>query len=280
MTIPQSSMKKVIIMGASSGIGLRCAEELARRGVRVGIAARHIEPMMLLKKKYPDTVEYASIDVTGPDAVDKLYKLIDAVGGMDIYFHVAGIGYENMQLDPEAEVKIFETNLVGFVRCISGAYRYFTQRGIRGQIAAVTSVAGTNGIGRLSAYSASKGGAQKWLVALEQLSKNCGAGITFTDIRPGWIRTPLLVPDCEYPMTMTLDYAVPRILRAIVRRKRVAVIDWRWNIVVGLWRAIPNLIWTRINMPISKPDQPLPHYSADPEADSGKDTEAPTTSGK
>lgn len=280
MTIPQSSMKKVIIMGASSGIGLRCAEELARRGVRVGIAARHIEPMMLLKKKYPDTVEYASIDVTGPDAVDKLYKLIDAVGGMDIYFHVAGIGYENMQLDPEAEVKIFETNLVGFVRCISGAYRYFTQRGIRGQIAAVTSVAGTNGIGRLSAYSASKGGAQKWLVALEQLSKNCGAGITFTDIRPGWVRTPLLTAGCEYPMTMTLDYAVPRILRAIVRRKRVAVIDWRWNIVVGLWRAIPHLIWTRINMPISKPDQPLPHYSADPEADSGKDTEAPTTSGK
>jgi len=38
----------------------------------------------------------------------------------------------------------------------------------------------------------------------------------------------------------------------------VAVIDWRWNIVVGLWRAIPNFIYTRLNIPISSPDNPLP----------------------
>ena len=131
-------------------------------------------------------------------------------------------------------------------------------QGTRGHIAAVTSVAGTNGIGRLSAYSASKGACQKWLVALEQLSNNSAAGITFTDIRPGWIRTPLLEPNCKYPMTMTLDYAVPLILKAIVRKRRVAVIDWRWNIVVGLWRMIPNALYTHLNIPISKPDRPLP----------------------
>lgn len=176
---------------------------------------------------------------------------------MDIYFHVAGIGYENTSLDPEAEVAVFNTNTIGFVRCICAAYRYFRNNHIRGQIAAVTSVAGTNGIARLSAYSASKAADQKWLVALEQLSNNSDAGITFTDIRPGWVETPLLTPGNKYPMTMSLEYAVPLILKAIVRKKRVAVIDWRWNIVVGLWRMIPNALYTRLNIPISKPDKPL-----------------------
>ena len=246
-------MKKVIIMGASSGIGLRCAEAFASRGVKVGLAARHTAPLEELKEKYPGFVEYIGIDVTKPDAVQRLEDLIKLTGGMDIYLHVAGIGYENPELDPETETAIFETNTVGFVRCICGAYRWMRRKGVRGQIAAITSVAGTNGIAKLSAYSASKAACQKWLVALEQLSENTDAGIRFTDIRPGWIDTPLLRPGDRYPLEMTLDYAVPRIIEAIVRKRRVAVIDWRWNIVVGLWRMIPNCLYIKLNLPVSLP---------------------------
>ena len=246
-------MKKIVIMGASSGIGYACAEALARRGVKVGLAARHTRTLEELKHKYPEQVEYARIDVTGPAAVEQLEELIEKLGGMDIYFHVAGVYCENTSLDPEREVSVFNTNTVGFVRCISAAYRYFRNNHIRGQIAAVTSVAGTNGLARISAYSASKTACQKWLVALEQLSNNSDAGITFTDIRPGWVETPLLTPGNKYPMTMSLEYVVPKVLKAIVRRQRVAVIDWRWNIVVGLWRMIPDAIWTHLNIPLCEP---------------------------
>lgn len=256
-------MKKIVIMGASSGIGYACAEALAKRGVKVGLAARHTKPLEELQRKYPEQVQYARIDVTKPAAGGQLEALIAKLGGMDIYFHVAGIGYENTSLDPEAEVAIFNTNTLGFVRCICTAYRYFRNNHIRGHIAAITSVAGTNGLARLSAYSASKAAGQKWLVALEQLSNNSDAGITFSDIRPGWVRTPLLVPGNKYPMTMSLEYAVPRILKAIVRKQRVAVIDWRWNIVVGLWRMIPNAIWTHLNIPVSEPDVSLQQRKPD-----------------
>lgn len=251
-------MKKVVIMGASSGIGLRVAEAFASRGVKVGIAARHTTTMRALKEKYPDFVEYMSIDVTHRDAPSKLEELIGMIGGMDIYFHVAGIGYENLSLDPEREVEIIQTNAGGFARMISAAYRWFRDNNVRGQIAAVTSVAGTNGIGRLSAYSSSKKCAQTYLVALEQLAHAEGARISFTDIRPGWIKTPLLLPGHKYPMEMTLDYALPGIIRAIVRKERVAVIDWRWNLLVGLWRMVPDRLWVRMKMKISTPDAPLP----------------------
>ena len=251
-------MKKIVIMGASSGMGLAVAEALASRGVTVGLAARHTEPMRALQKRYPGRVHYARIDVTQPQAVGQLYQLIEIMGGMDTYFHVAGIGFENLELDPEREVNILDTNVCGFARMICAAYRYFFSRGIRGHIAAITSVAGTNGIGRLSAYSSSKAFGQKYLVALEQLANAENSGVRFTDIRPGWVNTPLLIPTHRYPMEMDLDYVVPKLIWALAYKPRVSVIDWRWNIVTGLWRMIPNALWTRIKMRISSPDSPLP----------------------
>ncbi|MBD5299164.1 MAG: SDR family NAD(P)-dependent oxidoreductase [Bacteroides sp.] len=252
-------MKRVVIMGASSGIGYAVAEALASRGVKVGVAARHTDSLEKLQEKYPSYVEYMAIDVTDPDAKLRLADLIGRLGGMDIYFHVAGIGYENLYLDPEREVEIINTNSAGFARMVCAAYRYFRdERDGKGQIAAVTSVAGTNGIGRLSAYSASKKFGQTYLVALEQLSNAEGNEIAFTDIRPGWVRTPLVDPDRKYPMEMTVQYVLPQIIKAIVRKKRVAVIDWRFNLLVGAWRCLPNCIWTKLDIPISEPDTPLP----------------------
>ena len=251
-------MKRVIIMGASSGMGYGVAEALASRGIKIGVAARHTASLKALKEKYPNNVEYAKIDITKPGAVAQLHDLIEEVGGMDIYFHVAGIYDENLYLDPEKDVAIADTNCAGFARMISTAYRYFRTNKKKGQIAAITSVAGTKGIGRLAAYSSSKKFGQWYLDAVEQLSHAEKSGISFTDIRPGWVRTPLEDPNANYPMNMTVDYVVPRIIKAIVKKERVAVIDWRWNIFTGIWRSIPNAIWVKINPTISTPDVAYP----------------------
>ena len=251
-------MKKVVIMGASSGMGYGVAEALASRGVKVGIAARHTEPMKALKEKYPEYVEYAKIDITKPEAVDQLFDLVEKLGGMDIYFHVAGIYYENLYLDPEIDVKVVDTNCAGFARMLSSVYRYFRDNKKKGQIAAITSGAGTRGIGRLAAYSSSKKFGQWYMDALEQVSNAEKSGVVFTDIRPGWVRTPLENADRNYPMNMSVEYVVPKIIKAIVRKYRVAVVDWRWSIFTGVWRSIPQAIWTRMNPTISTPDPDYP----------------------
>ena len=251
-------MKKVVIMGASSGMGYGVAEALASRGVKVGVAARHTASLKALKEKYPEFVEYAKIDITKPAAVEQLSDLIDALGGMDIYFHVAGIYDENLFLNPEKDVAITDTNCGGFARMISSAYRYFRDNKKKGHIAAITSVAGTKGIARLAAYSSSKKFGQWYLDAIEQLAHAEKSGVTFTDIRPGWVRTPLVNQNRVYPMEMSVEYVVPKIIKAIVRKYRVAVVDWRWNIFTGVWRSIPNAVWTRMNPTISTPDTPFP----------------------
>jgi len=245
-------MKKVIIMGATSGIGLSVAGKLASEGMRIGIAGRNVEVMRDLQQKYPGQIVYSCIDVTSEDAPEHLHDLIRRLGGMDVYFHVAGIGYGNDDLDLDKEIATMQTNVVGFTRMVDTAFRYFRdERAGFGQIGAVTSVAGTNGLGRLASYSASKRFQQTYLRALNQLSNIQGLHIKFSDIRPGWVRTPLLDDDSTYPMLMQPGYAVPRIVRALRRRSRVTVVDWRWNILVGLWRLIPNALWVRLPVPVA-----------------------------
>lgn len=240
-------------MGATSGIGLRVAEIFAKAGWLVGAAGRKEKVMRKLQSDFPDRIRYAQIDINATDAPSRLRDLIARLGGMDIYFHISGIGYENEALITDHDTATAQTNVVGFTRMIDTAFRHFRSHGKRGRIAAVTSVAGTKGIGQLASYSASKKYQQTYLTALDQLARMQGLDISFTDIRPGWIRTPLLNPDRIYPMTMTLDHAVAGIIRAVIARKRVCVVDWRWDIAVRLWSLIPDRIWERIPLQVSTP---------------------------
>lgn len=245
----RKQIKKAIIVGASSGIGYEIAERLAARGIHLGLAARRLEAIEAIQHRYPDSIKICKIDITNSDSDLTLRQLIDDMGGIDTYIHVAGIGYDNPSLDPKREAEIANTNAVGFARLISSVYHYFRNNDIRGHIAAVTSIAGTKGIGTMSAYSASKAFDTTYLTALRQLTHIDRSHITITDIRPGWTRTPLLHDRENYMMEMPLDYVANRAVRAILSGRRVAIIDWRWRIVTALWRLLPNCIWTRINPP-------------------------------
>lgn len=241
---------RIVIMGATSGQGLRAAIILALAGWKIGVAGRNEKVLKKLKERWPDQIEYEQIDITKDSAPDKLRALIGKLGGMDIYFHVAGIQYINPELMLSEEIATLETEVVGFARMTVTAFHYFKATGRKGQIAAITSVGGTRGTGAIASYSAGKKFGQTYLEALEQLAHIQKLDIAFTDIRPGWIRTPLELNELDYPINMTMNYAVPKIVDAIMRRKRVAVIDWRWKLVYNVWRILPGSIWTRMTPPI------------------------------
>ena len=147
--------KNAIIVGASSGIGMEVAKVLLSDGWQLGIAARREDKLLELKAMAPERIKVMAIDVTQPDAGERLLCLIDELGGMDLYFHASGIGRQNRNLEADIELRTMETNAVGFTRMIGTAYRYFAQRD-EGHIAAITSIAGTKGLGPAPAYSATK----------------------------------------------------------------------------------------------------------------------------
>ena len=241
------SNKKAIIVGASSGMGLEVAKRLLSDGWNLGIAARREEPLQALKATAPERIEIMTIDVTKSDAEERLLSLIDQLGGMDLYFHASGIGKQNRTLEPDIELSTMETNAVGFTRMIGTAYRYFAKKG-EGHIAAITSIAGTKGLGPAPAYSATKALQTTYLQALEQQAHQSGLNIRFTDIRPGFVDTALLSGTFKYPMLMKPEAVARDIVSSIISKRHIRVIDARYRVLTFFWRLIPNWIWRRMKL--------------------------------
>ena len=186
-----SNMKRAVIIGATSGIGREVAKQLLLQGWHLGIAGRRLPSLEALQSSAPDRVEVAALDVTLPDAAPKLSNLIRRVGGMDLFLLSSGIGYQNIGLNPDIELETTRTNVEGFTRMVNTAFNYFREHG-GGQLAVISSVAGTKGLGVAPAYSATKRFQNTYIDALEQLACMQKLNICFTDIRPGFVSTDLV----------------------------------------------------------------------------------------
>ncbi len=240
-------MKNAVIIGASSGMGMEVAKLLLAEGYRLGVAARREDRLQALKQLAPDRVVMATIDVTSEDAPQRLRLLIEELGGMDLYFHVSGIGKQNRMLTPDIELNTVNTNGMGFTRMVGEAYRYFAERG-QGHIAALTSIAGTKGLGPAPSYSATKAFQNVYLQSLEQQANARGMKIRFTDIRPGFVDTDLLAGDFHYPMMLKPDKVARQIVKAIRNKRHVMVIDWKYAILTALWRRLPRALWRHLKL--------------------------------
>ena len=237
--------KKVIIIGATSGIGREVALIYIAQGWKVGVAGRREAELEALRAAYPEQVSAQVLDVTHEDAHEKLQALIELVGGMDVFLLSSGIGKQNPTLERELELATAATNVEGFIRMTNAAFHYFERQG-HGHLAVISSIAGTKGLGAAPAYSATKGFQNIYIDALDQLARMQKLNIRFTDIRPGFVATPLLNDKKKYPMLMEAPIVALDIVSAIEKKKRVAIIDWKYRILVGFWRLIPKWIWLRL----------------------------------
>lgn len=239
-------------MGATSGLGRALAEKFINSGWKVGATGRNEEALENLRNLAPAQVEIARIDIMTEDASEKLNRLIEAMGGMDIYLHCSGIALLNEELNLESEVKICRTNAVGFTRMCLSAYRYFESTKQPGRLVAITSVAGTRGLESLPAYSASKAYDSTLLEALRQRADGQKLPLHIIDIKPGWTRTPLLEDDKKYMLEMDAENVSHLIFKAALNAKRSSTIGLRWKLITTLQRLVPSWLWSRIHIPLWK----------------------------
>ena len=240
-------MQKAIVVGATSGIGKEVALLLAKRGWAVGICGRRRELLESLAEETRNIVGFRVLDVMKNNAPTLLRELVEEMGGMDLYFHSSGIGWQNLDVDVEKELLTVETNATGFTRMVTAAYHYFEESGKNGHIACISSIAGTKGLGAAPAYSATKRFQNHYLECLEQNAKMRGVKVRFTDLRPGFVATDLIAGG-RYPLQLTVKETANNILHALERKKSIAVIDWKYEILVFFWKLIPRWLWVRMKV--------------------------------
>lgn len=236
-------MKKIIILGATSGIGKELARVYAKTEAEVLIAGRRTVLLQELAEE-SDKYNQKTFDITQTDLLEPtLDEWAEELGHIDLFIINSGVGRQNAALDFAVEQPIIATNVHGFTCACDWAMKFFQKQGY-GHLLAITSVAGLRGNRFAPAYSASKAYQMKYLQGMRQTVANWKLPIYITDVRPGFVDTAM-APENGTFWVATPEVAAKQIYRAIEKRKRIVYVTKRWKWAAMVFKALPEFIYNR-----------------------------------
>lgn len=236
--------QKIIIVGATSGIGRKMAEIYVEKGNRIGITGRRLELLEEIKQQFPKQVEYECFDVTGKQNTSNLESLVKRLNGLDILVISAGTGEVSKELSWEIDKRTVETNVNGFVEIANWAFNFFAKQG-HGKLAAISSIAATRGNSWAPAYNASKAFQSIYFEGLSVKAKRLKKDIAITCVEPGFVGTKMAKSNKLF-WVVPVDKAARQIIRAIDKRKRKVYISRRWWIFAKFLQWIPYWVLRKL----------------------------------
>lgn len=244
-----------IVVGASSGIGLALARDLAARGSKVALVARRGDELAAECARLNDGTSAPRAfayphDVHDREAVPALFQQIARdLGGADLVIYAAGIMPEGTPggYDTARDVDILTVNLLGAFAWLNEAAKRYTQTRA-GTIIGISSVAGERGRRAMPAYAASKAALTTYLEALR--NRLAVRGVRVVTVKPGYVATPMLA-GARLPRlfpVITAERAAELILFAAERGSVTAYVPGLWRPVMALVRALPSPLMRRLNI--------------------------------
>jgi short-subunit dehydrogenase len=244
---------KILITGASSGLGAGMARSFAAKGRDLALCARRTEKLDELRAEltslHPEIkVAVAALDVNDHDQVPRVFgALSNDLDGIDRVIVNAGVG----KGAPLGSGKLWankltlETNLVAALVQIEVALQMFNQAG-SGHLVLISSVLGAKGVpGARAAYAASKAGLSSLGESLR--AEYANNPINVTTIEPGYIQSEMTAEADTTKFMVDRETGVQTMVDAIERETgRAAVPRWPWAPLVQLIRILPPQVAARL----------------------------------
>jgi short-subunit dehydrogenase len=248
------SAKRILITGASSGLGAEMARQYAAAGADVGLCARRIERLEQVRDEiraaHPErTVAIRALDVDDHDAVFRVFREIAAeLGGLDRAIVNAGLGkgapVGTGRFDVNKET--LTTNLISALAQCEAAMEIFRAAGT-GHLVVVSSMSAYRGMPKsMTAYAASKAGLANLAEGIR--SEMLGKPIKVTTLFPGYIASEMNERVAQRtPLMSTTTDGVRSMIRAIDREVASAAVPaWPWRPLSVVMRHAPLRVLRRM----------------------------------
>ena len=236
-------MKKIIIIGATSGIGRELARLYAEKGCLVGATGRRNDLLYTLRLEYPNHIVTECFDTTSPGAVAHLESLVRKLGGLDILIYNAGWGELTEELDYAIDKATVDINVNGFLEAIHFGWRYFSSQG-HGHLATTSSVAANRGNRYSPAYSASKAFQSTYFEGLHIKARRLKIPLYVTDIQPGFVDTKMAKGTTFW--VSSPQKAARQIIHALDHHRWRVYVTRRWRLIAVIFKWIPGWIYHRL----------------------------------
>jgi len=181
--------RSVWLVGASSGIGLACAQALHAAGARVCVSARQAGLLQEFVDRHPGALALP-LDVTDASAVKQAVAQVQTHHGLDVVIYCAG--YYKAETATAFDVNSMHTHLnvnyTGALLLLDAVLPLLLAQG-RGHLSLVSSVAGYRGLPNSLAYGPTKAALTHLAEVLYIDLKDRGIGVSV--VHPGFVATPL-----------------------------------------------------------------------------------------
>jgi decaprenylphospho-beta-D-erythro-pentofuranosid-2-ulose 2-reductase len=252
MSDVKKNPRKVLVLGATSGIAIPVCRLLAEQGAHLFLVARSEEKLAVvaadLKTRGAGYVDMAVADLDDTAKhVELLTHAVNSLGGCDVALLAHGVLGDVAELDSNFATAsaLLHTNLTSPVSLCMWLSDYFVSRHA-GVLAVISSVAGDRGRKANTVYGASKAGLTAYLAGLRQ--RIDGDGVTVLVIKPGPVKTPMTEGLKNSEKFADPKKVAAEIVAAIDKKKDVLYTPGIWLLIMFVVRHIPERIFKKLSI--------------------------------